>query len=61
MLQAQTHKLTDRKCTGERPCKSCQKAGQDCRYEEIQRRKPKAVMLDERLGECFLPNLEYDS
>jgi hypothetical protein len=43
--------LTSRKCTGERPCKSCEKAGQECRYEEVQRRKPKAVLLEERLGE----------
>jgi len=42
--------LTSRKCTGERPCNSCKKAGQDCRYEEVQRRKPKAVLLEERLG-----------
>jgi hypothetical protein len=42
--------LTSRKCTGERPCRSCEKAGQDCRYEEVQRRKPKAVLLEERLG-----------
>jgi hypothetical protein len=43
-------KLMSRKCTGERPCRSCEKAGQECRYEEVQRRKPKAVLLEERLG-----------
>ncbi|RXK42505.1 hypothetical protein M231_00059 [Tremella mesenterica] len=39
------------KCTGERPCKTCQKANIECRYEEIPRKKPRAVMLEERVVE----------
>ena len=39
-----------RKCTGARPCLTCQKGNLECRYEEIQRKKPRAVMLEERVG-----------
>ncbi|ORY32325.1 hypothetical protein BCR39DRAFT_464647 [Naematelia encephala] len=39
------------KCSGEKPCKTCQKANIDCRYEEIQRKKPRAVLLEERVAE----------
>jgi hypothetical protein len=38
------------KCTGDKPCKTCKKANIDCRYEEIQRKKPRAVLLEERVG-----------
>ena len=41
----------NRKCTGEKPCKTCSKAGIECRYEEIPRKKPRAVVLEERVGE----------
>ncbi|GFZ43535.1 hypothetical protein JCM24511_01255 [Saitozyma sp. JCM 24511] len=39
------------KCTGDKPCKTCKKANIDCRYEEIQRKKPRAVLLEERVAE----------
>ncbi|WVR05906.1 hypothetical protein IAU60_002932 [Kwoniella sp. DSM 27419] len=39
------------KCTGETPCKTCQKAGLDCRYEELPRKKPRVVILEERVAE----------
>ena len=53
--------LTSRKCTGERPCRSCEKAGQECRYEEVQRRKPKAVLLEERLGTSIPISMGYET
>ncbi|KAK8865941.1 hypothetical protein IAR55_001090 [Kwoniella newhampshirensis] len=40
-----------RKCSGDRPCRNCDKNGTDCRYEELQRKKPKTVMLEERVTE----------
>ncbi|WVF70472.1 hypothetical protein IAT40_005262 [Kwoniella sp. CBS 6097] len=40
-----------RKCTGDIPCGTCQKAGLDCRYEELPRRRPKNVILEERVAE----------
>ncbi|WRT64168.1 uncharacterized protein IL334_001097 [Kwoniella shivajii] len=39
------------KCTGDAPCKTCQKAGLECRYEELPRKKPRAVILEERVAE----------
>ncbi|OCF41763.1 hypothetical protein I317_04369 [Kwoniella heveanensis CBS 569] len=39
------------KCTGDVPCGTCQKAGLDCRYEELPRRRPKNVVLEERVAE----------
>nr|XP_019049274.1 hypothetical protein I302_03056 [Kwoniella bestiolae CBS 10118]OCF28204.1 hypothetical protein I302_03056 [Kwoniella bestiolae CBS 10118] len=39
------------KCTGDAPCKTCQKAGIECRYEELPRKKPRAVILEERVAE----------
>ncbi|KAK4688000.1 hypothetical protein P7C73_g2109, partial [Tremellales sp. Uapishka_1] len=32
-------------------CRTCKKANLECRYEEIQRKKPRAVMLEERVAE----------
>ncbi|WWC86277.1 uncharacterized protein L201_001150 [Kwoniella dendrophila CBS 6074] len=40
-----------RKCTGDIPCRTCQKAGLECRYEELPRKKPRAVILEERVAE----------
>ncbi|WWC58693.1 uncharacterized protein I303_101237 [Kwoniella dejecticola CBS 10117] len=40
-----------RKCTGDVPCRTCQKAGLECRYEELPRKKPRAVILEERVAE----------
>ncbi|WVQ97444.1 hypothetical protein IAU59_004557 [Kwoniella sp. CBS 9459] len=40
-----------RKCTGDVPCGTCQKAGLDCKYEELPRRRPKNVVLEERVAE----------
>ncbi|OCF55433.1 hypothetical protein L486_06916 [Kwoniella mangroviensis CBS 10435] len=39
------------KCTGDAPCKTCQKAGIECRYEELPRKKPRAMILEERVAE----------
>ncbi len=50
--------IWDSKCTGEKPCKTCQRAKIECRYEGIQRKRPRAVMLEERIGQsplCFMP------
>ncbi|WWD17875.1 hypothetical protein CI109_102319 [Kwoniella shandongensis] len=43
-----------RKCSGEKPCRNCDKNGTECRYEEIQRKKPRAVMLEELELEALL-------
>jgi hypothetical protein len=50
MMRCTSLTVEHSKCTGEKPCKSCVKASVECRYEEIQRRKPRAVLLEERVG-----------
>ncbi|ORX35974.1 hypothetical protein BD324DRAFT_514442 [Kockovaella imperatae] len=47
-VACRTRKL---RCTGTNPCGICEKNGIHCRYEEIQRRKPRAVMLEERVAQ----------
>lgn len=37
-----------------RPCITCVKANIDCRDEEIPRKKPKHVILEERVGESYV-------
>ncbi|WVO12968.1 hypothetical protein L204_100577 [Cryptococcus depauperatus] len=38
---------------GVRPCSNCAKAGVDCRDEELPKKKPKNVVLEERIGSSF--------
>ena len=45
-----------RKCTGDNPCAICAKNNIECRFEEIQRRKPRAVLLEERVGASSTPS-----
>lgn len=49
---AEDRQCTDgcRKCTGEMPCKTCVKAKVECVYQELPKKKPRAQLLEERVG-----------
>lgn len=50
-----------RKCSGARPCSACAKADTDCRYEEIQKKKPRHVLMEERVRTCHVQSRLADS